>query len=113
MSNVQTVSPTFFDLYGRGEVAADQIEDFVGQWHGSGIDEKRSLAAFLGLTDEEYGVLLMDPDALPQVLTARRTGRPLHAVMADHLTVLRRAARPEDRAVVMALGHWLRERSGA
>ena len=45
------------------------------RWHASDDKEQRSLAAYLGLTDEEYDVWLMDTDALPQILAARRTGR--------------------------------------
>jgi len=31
--------------------------------------------------------------------------------MAEHFAELRRAARPADRSVIHALGHWLKARS--
>jgi hypothetical protein len=110
VSNVAALAPTFFDLYSRGEIAANRIEDFVSQWHASGDEEERSLAAFLGLTGDEYDILLMDPDTLPHILYARRSSKELTEVMADHLAALQRANRSEDRAAVRALGHWLRDR---
>ena len=100
--------PTFFDRYSRGEVTADRIAEFVGDWHALDDTEERSLAAYLGLTDEEYDVLLMDTDALPQILSARKTGRRLRDVMADYLAELQRRAQPEDRTSTYALGHWLK-----
>ncbi|HEY1932315.1 MAG TPA: hypothetical protein VGG99_09910 [Acetobacteraceae bacterium] len=112
MSSVRSLAPTFLDLYSRGEVAADRISDFIGEWHESDDTEERSLAAYLGLTDEEYDVWLMDTDTLPVLLSARRTGRHLHDVVADYLADLQRKARPEDRSSIYALGHWLRGQAG-
>ena len=62
---------------------------------------------FLGLTDEEYAIWLMDPDTLPQILLARPTERRLKDVVADYVAAMRGAARPEDRSALYALGHWL------
>lgn len=112
MSNVSSIAPTFFDLYSSGAVSADRINDFISAWHASDDEEQRSLAAYLGLTDEEYDVWLMDTDALPQILSARRTGRGLKDVMAEYVAALQRAARPEDRSSLYALGHWLGSQSG-
>ena len=111
MSNVSSIAPTFFDLYSRGDIPAGRINDFIAAWHASGDDEQRSLAAYLGLSGEEYDVWLMDTDALPQILSARRTGRALKQVVAEYVAVLRRAARSADRSSVYALGHWLESRS--
>lgn len=112
MSNVSSIAPTFFDLYSRGDVSADRINDFIAAWHASDGNEQRSLAAYLGLTDEEYGVWLMDTDALPQILSARRTGRRLNEVVAEYVAAMQRAGRPEDRSSVYALEHWLGSQSG-
>ena len=112
MSNVSSIVPTFFDLYSRGDVSADRVNDFIAAWHASDDNEQRSLAAYLGLTDEEYDVWLMDTDALPQVLSARRTGRGLKEVVAEYVAALQRAARPHDRSSLHALGHWLGSQSG-
>src|SRR5277367_3206374 len=104
MSNVHSEAPTFFDLYRRGDIPAERIGDFVADWHASDHAEQRSLAAFLGLTDEEYDIWLMDPDTLPQILSARRTGRNLKQVVADYVAGMRSAARPQDRSALYALG---------
>lgn len=109
MSSSQVIAPTFFELYSRGEVAANRIDDFVSQWHASGDAETRSLAEYLGLTDDEYEILLIDPDTLPHILYARRSGKPLVQVMADHLASLERAAHHEERSIVLALSHWVRD----
>jgi len=111
VSNVQSETPTFFDLYSRGEIPAGRIGDFVSEWHASDDSEQRSLAAFLGLTDEEYDIWLMDTRTLPQILLARRTARRLKDVVADHVAAMRGAARPEDRSALYALGHWLESHS--
>jgi hypothetical protein len=95
VSSSQTGVRPFFDLYSRGEITAEQIDDFVHQWHHAPESEQRSLAEYLGMTDEEYAVSVMDPAALPQILAAREQGRPLRAVMADYVARLR-------------LGHWLK-----
>ena len=112
MSNVSSIAPTFFDLYSRGDVSAGRINDFIAAWHASDDDEQRSLAAYLGLTDDEYDVWLMDTDALPQILSARRTGRGLKEVVAEYVAALQREPRPEDRSSLHALGHWLGSQSG-
>jgi hypothetical protein len=98
VSNAGGIAPMFFDLYSCGAVSADRINDFISAWHASDDEERRSLAAYLGLTDAEYEVWLMDTDVLPQILSARRTGRGLREVVADYVAALQRAARPEDRS---------------
>ncbi|HEY8290200.1 MAG TPA: hypothetical protein VIG49_13090 [Acetobacteraceae bacterium] len=112
MSRVRSHEPAFFELYSRGDLSADRIEDFVGRWHASDASEERPLAEFLGMTEDEYRVWLMDPNALPQILAARRAGRPLEDIIAEYVTGLQEAARSVDQAARHALGHWLTARSG-
>jgi hypothetical protein len=112
VSNAGGIAPMFFDLYSCGAVSADRINDFISAWHASDDEERRSLAAYLGLTDAEYEVWLMDTDVLPQSLSARRAGRGLREVVADYVAALQRAAPPEDRSSLYALGHWLGSQSG-
>ncbi len=71
-----------------------------------------SLIVQPGMTHEEYDVWLLDTDALPQILAARRTGRRLKEVVAEYVAALQRAARPQDRSSLYALGHWLGSQSG-
>lgn len=46
------------------------IEDWVGHWHAGGSDLE--LYEFLGMTLEEYGILLRLPNALPEIAALRR-----------------------------------------
>nr|WP_294505088.1 hypothetical protein [uncultured Rhodopila sp.] len=110
MSNIRTEVRPFFDLYSRGEVSAEQIGEFTSQWHAAPDSEQRSLAAWLGMTQDEYDVFLMDPDTLPVILAARRAGRSLVQVIADYVAQLRLADRPEDETALYALSHWLGRR---
>jgi hypothetical protein len=43
---------SFVGLFLRGELAADDIDDFIDAWHDN--DTFMSLAEFLGMTDEQY-----------------------------------------------------------
>ena len=109
MSDVVHKQDTFFALYDSGRAAAEAIDDFVGAWHESGDDEQRSLAAYLGVTDEEHGVLLITDRALPVILAARRANRPLREFVAPFFAKLQAAGDPEDKPVLHALGYWLKD----
>lgn len=106
-------APSFFDLYSRGEVAPDDMDDFVGRWHADLEPWARDmkLHEYLGLIHEEYKVLLCDPLALPSILQARQPGANLAAVMAQRYEELRTANHPADRAIIYSLGHWLKTQS--
>lgn len=43
---------SFVALFLRGELTADDIDDFIDAWHDN--DTFMSLAEFLGMTDEQY-----------------------------------------------------------
>jgi hypothetical protein len=100
--------PTFLALYGEGQVTAAQADDYVEAWHESGEDETRSLAEYLGMTDEEYGLWAITPRALPVILAARRANRPPREFVAPFFDTLRAAGDPTDRPVVHALSYWLK-----
>jgi hypothetical protein len=102
-------SPTFFDLYSRGQALPDDIDDFIDRWHDDADAQARSLPLheYLGLTFDEYELWVHDPDILPHVLVARREARPLADVINDHLDKLPVAARADDVATVRALRAWL------
>jgi hypothetical protein len=105
-------SPTFFDLYCRGEALPDEIDDFIDRWH-EGVDPQAKslpLHEYLGLTLDEYELWVHDSDVLPQILIARRESRPLSEVMNDYLDELPMEARADDAATVRALRAWLAKR---
>ena len=107
MSDVVPKLDTFFALYDSGRVTAEQIDDFVEAWHESGDDEQRSLAEFLGVTEEEYGVLIITDRALPAILAARRASRPLREFIAPFFESLQSAENPDDKPVLHAMSYWL------
>jgi len=116
MSRPQTVAgtPTFFDLYCRGQALPDEIDDFIDRWHERADPEAKSLTLheYLGMMLDEYEVWVHDPDTLPQILIARRELRPLSEVMNDYLDELPIAARADDTATVRALRAWVAKRLG-
>lgn len=112
MSEIQPKTASFLELYRDGQVTAQQIHDFIEDWHVSDDSEQRSLAEFLGMTDDEYTVWMASRAALPAIIAARETSRPLVDLVAEHLTELRRAALPESRAAIYVLSHWLKKRTG-
>ena len=65
---------TFIHMALAGEVEMDEIDDFVDAWHDSVADDG-SLATFLGMTEEEYAAWVVNPDALPHIISAHRTGK--------------------------------------
>jgi hypothetical protein len=111
MSDIRTEAKpaSFFDLYLRGDVSADDIDDFVGRWHDSQEPRARdmSLEDYLGLGHDEYQVWVYDPEALPSILAARRAKRPLQAVMSERLEELVAAGRPHDQTIIKGLRVWL------
>jgi hypothetical protein len=108
VSDAATEAAPFFTFYEQGRVTAKDIDDFVEAWHRSGPEEQRSLAGFLGVTDTEYAVITMAPGALTVVLAARRGDGLLRRLLTQYLDRLRAVADPNDRPVILALGHWLK-----
>lgn len=43
---------TFVELYKKGKVGPNDIDDYISEWHNN--DSTESLHDFLGLTREEY-----------------------------------------------------------
>jgi hypothetical protein len=111
MSEVPTDAKalSFFELYSRGDVPADTIEDYIDRWHYRYREQEKypPLHEYLGLTREEYEVLLYDPLSLPWILQARQTRGNLVDIMTQRLKQLRAANRREDAAIIFSLGNWL------
>lgn len=61
---------TFVEKCLSGEACADQIDDYIDRWHeGTGSGE---LHKFLGFTEAEYALWVERPEALSQILDARK-----------------------------------------
>ena len=112
MGRVPIPKPGFLDgceylEYNAGRVTADQIDDFVDYWPESGDEETRSLSDYLGVTEQEYGLLVITDRALPAILAARRANRPLREFVAPLFDRLRSADDPEDKPVLHAMAYLL------
>jgi cytoskeletal protein CcmA (bactofilin family) len=105
--------PKFFDLYSRGHALADEIDNFIDQWHEGADPEARILPLhdYLGLTRDEYEIWVLNPDMLPHILIARREARTLPDVVNKYLDQLPVGGRASDGATIRALRGWLAERS--
>jgi hypothetical protein len=99
----------FFTLYQQGQADADDIDDFIDDWHDSTDTGTRSLAEFLGMTDDEYQVWVMASATLPLLLCARQENRALRDVIASYAATLKGSPDIADRAVHRALTAWLRQ----
>ena len=98
---------SFMELSLEGKVVLDDVDDFIDTWHKNPGGEP--LHKFLGMSQAEYSLWLVDPDTLPVIIRARREQLPLTALVNDNYQELRSAARPEDRLKVSRLRHWLEE----
>lgn len=72
---------TFIDLCTARTVQPDAIDDFIDRWHEAPAGQE--LHDFLGMTNEEYALWLRVPDLLPQIISARRSGKQLDEVVAQ------------------------------
>lgn len=61
---------SFIELCVGGEVSPSDIDRFVREWHESDSDE--SLAEYLGMTIEEYALWVETPNALQNIIAARK-----------------------------------------
>jgi hypothetical protein len=69
----------FFSLYASGDLKAGAIDGWIDTWHED-LDPQakdRPLHSYLGLSMDEYALWVYDSDALPTILSAHKTGRPL------------------------------------
>jgi hypothetical protein len=65
----------FIELYLKGKVLPEKIDDYVDQWHANPGGQE--IYEFLGMSREEYGLWLRDPKVLPQIAQARKEHRHL------------------------------------
>jgi hypothetical protein len=113
VSDIRNRTDSFFDLYSRGDASEGEIDDFVGAWHEAGDRETHSLSEFLGLTEDEYAVWVMDARSLPLILAARLAKEPLHEAVARYLAKMQAAEDPLDRSAIWSLSHWVSRHSAA
>lgn len=95
------------ELVLAGEALADEIDDYIDQWHDSADTNETTLAQWLGMTEREYGLWVERPHALRAILHARHFNVPLD----DALKRLDddRVRRP-DGSIDHELTAWIKER---
>jgi hypothetical protein len=112
VSEVHDRTSAFFDLYQAHSVPEDAIDNFIEDWHRSGGEENRQLWQFLGMTEDEYSVWVIDARTLPLLRAARETGEKLVVVVGRYLDELLAGNAQADRAAIHSLSHWVARRSG-
>lgn len=97
----------FLELALKGKVLYDEVDNFVDAWHEN--DKHMSLSSYLGMTSEEYSAWIVDPDVIPQIITARRFSIPLGEQLSTAYEQ-RLAARSGDADQMAAMKRWLDQR---
>lgn len=70
---------SFMELCVKGQVALDEVDDFIEKWHHGEVAS--SISSYLGMTDGEYELFVLHPDALASIVIARRENRLLRGVV--------------------------------
>ena len=99
---------TFLGLYLQGKALADDIDDYVEQWHRN--PGKVTIYEYLGMSQEEYALWVYEPEILPHIALARRTGTDLRTVVRQAKEGWPIAARSADDGTVRRLLNWLSRR---
>ena len=107
MSEVFAPAPPFFDRYLGARAEESEIGRAVGEWHASDDAEIRSLAAFLGMSEDEYAVYVMDRTILPALRERRLRGGSLWDAVAGFVERREASLDPGAAVCVRALRAWL------
>lgn len=102
---------SFMDLALRGEVLPDEIDDFVDRWHDS--HSEGELAAFLGMTADEYSFWVSNPEYISLVIAARHRHQSIMEAVNDNAEALDRlAARSDQPQKIALLRRWIEQQGG-
>lgn len=67
---------SFVACWIAGEVLEEDIHDFIDRWHSyEHTDDSRKLHEFLGLSFEDYGLWVEQPNKLGEILLKYAKGR--------------------------------------
>ncbi|HBK06782.1 MAG TPA: hypothetical protein DDZ81_13075 [Acetobacteraceae bacterium] len=87
----------------------DEIDDFIDRWHEQPVG--LALHDYLGMSREEFGLWLDQPDMLPLIIASRKLNKSLNLIANDNLQEMRLAARTDDSGKVKRLQAWLQRRA--
>src|SRR5437016_428693 len=96
----------FIEKVLEGDVLDTEIDDFVEQWHRT--KTAKSLAEFLGFTDEEYALWVEQPEAIRSILFCRKHDIDL-AEAPSWRDAHRVAARSQGNGDASELLRWLKK----
>ncbi len=99
----------FMDMLLAGRASADDFPVCVGHWHDAPETAPESslpLHEFLGMSWEEFALVVARPESLPLVVRARREGRLLHPLI-EELSLEETASEEEEAA--RRIWRWLVE----
>jgi hypothetical protein len=97
----------FIDQVLEGEVLETEIDSFVEKWH-HGAGANKSLAKFLGMTEQEYALWVEHPQALRSILFCRKYKIDL-SERSSWQDAHRVAARSQEKGDPNELLRWLKE----
>jgi hypothetical protein len=91
---------TFVDACLAGIAFADDVDDWVDQWHDAGgvfNGESVALRELLGMSADEYGLWVEQPSALEFIVASHKRGTPVTELMTsrDSYALAARSADPE------------------
>ncbi len=102
-----TMPPTtFVELCLQGDALISEVDDFVEEWHS--VDDDRSLAEALGLTESEYALWVERPSTLKLIIFAKKNEIAIDQLIRfqEGYAMAARASSPEE---VGALVEWLKK----
>jgi hypothetical protein len=104
MSKTQTFIAQVVD----GRVLPEEIDDFIDQWHDGDGDE--TLAAFLGMSEEQYDMWVKDPSLLNIIIAIHADPDAVSRAINDNEMEFEHqmAARANAKVDARALVAWLK-----
>ncbi|WP_145748753.1 hypothetical protein [Nitrospirillum amazonense] len=88
----------------QGYYTYDELDDFIDQWHDS--DSVESLVDYLGFSQGEWEILLMDKSALQKIISARDEGVPIGEYIAKKYAMAARSDKPAEAQKII---DWLKK----
>lgn len=100
------MSKTYVDSVLSGSTIWTDIDDFIERWHEA--EGTESIEDFLGMTEEDYSLLVEEPRSLRFILAAHESNESVAELLesADEHAIAARGLDPADAEKVR---DWLRE----